>query len=484
MSTNDDNDPILLSGTYDPPGVGSWFALGIGLLCAGAAVKFMLFDDAADVAVYPASAAGGTVLWFLIVWLRKGSFQITPHWISGRRRVGGRFELSLEDVSQVRVKDEEIRLLAADGRELLRLISARPVDTAGMLWFLVRYRERLPADVLAKLGGPAGLARHREVQRSVQRTFWESDGQQSRKAFGDAGVLVSFEDRHLYFPRMETIGEPGIRDLLGLVLPVRWYRRLKLTDAPDLKALPIEAFIDAVLRADLDETGQAEILGMLATELGGVDLRQPIGEDGSLWGEAAGRTVSIQARAADGLLAEQDGPVAETLIRKLSPKRLLMQLAVAAAMLAPGIGLVVAGSALDDPGRDTPGWVLELCGISGTILILIGGIWLFIGPAKMSRAIFCRTCRVPVRTGRAGFPLDSEESVVAALTMDDPAALAGLPARGMGQGRIEMRLDYCPACRAMGQVGLDRVVQIREPLMKADTPLTGEAVAVLAEVVE
>ncbi len=484
MTPTDDSDPVLLQGTYDPPGVGSWFALGIGLLCAAAAIKFVLIDDAADVAVYPASAAAGAVLWFLIAWLRKGRIQVTPHWISGRRRVGGRFDLALEDVHQVKAKDEETRLLAADGRELLRLISVKPKDTTGLLWFLVRYRERLPAEVLAELGGPARLARHPEVQRSVHRTFWEAEGQQSRKTFGDVGILVSLGDRHVYFPRMEPIGDRGVSDLVGLVLPVRWYRRLKLTDAPDLKALPVEAFIDAVLTADRDERGKAELLGMVATELGGMDLQQAIGEDGSLWGEAAGRTVSIQARAADGMPLDQDGPLAETLIRRLSPRRLLTQLAIAAAMLAPGVGLVVAGSILDDPGRGTPGWVLELCGIAGTTLILFGGIWLFIGPTKMSKAIFCRACSVPVRTGSAGFPLDWEEEIVAALTMDDPAALVGLPARGMGQGRLELRLDYCPACRAMGQIGLDRVVQVREPLMKADTPVTGQAVAILAEVVE
>ncbi|HOX43807.1 MAG TPA: hypothetical protein PK668_09415 [Myxococcota bacterium] len=314
----------ILRGKYAGPGVGSLLFGGIGLLCAAAAVKFWFFDDARDVAPYPALSALVLLLFPLLAWLLAGRFEVTLHGISGKRRVSKPWELpwdrvaglslhqqpgtrpdglaaaaSLPGVELPPPRFDRLELLGPDGKKLLSLPDPRPIGAPGLVWLLLQLRGRAPDEVLLGLGQDTrGLRLAPEIHADVERQILEGD----KPAFHDRGLVISLaDDLHVYQPLTTTGKIPGLGSVLvDLVSPISFHTTLKFGDAPPPGALPLVAFAQAAVQSRLPGEQKAARLGALAGELGGMVFRDRIDEHGCLRGEIGGRQARVQARKPAG----------------------------------------------------------------------------------------------------------------------------------------------------------------------------------------
>ncbi len=261
----------------------------VGALCALnliAALKFLLTPGESSVAHYPLLGALAFATYPLLGFLRRGTLELDGEVLRGRRRLGGAFELRLEDVRRVELKldDERARtrsisarygmrplaltwftstleLFAADGRRLAKLRRVSP-GFAGLVYLVHRYRTQLSAPALAAFLRDPVPSDVRAVPPVVR--YLHEGG---KRAWQDRGHALPSALGRVYLPATPTAkASPGGE--LQLLLPVSVHTFLLPQGVPSAHQLPLVGLARAILGAEPPEKTRT-LLAELSAAFGG-----------------------------------------------------------------------------------------------------------------------------------------------------------------------------------------------------------------------
>ena len=257
------DSPILLKGKFGGLSIFSLFSLFAG----GVLLVFQILlltssGDDQTLTGFARFAPGIVALGFLWVFVSaafiRGKFEVYRDRIEGKKKLGPRFSVSLEEVAEVRLIGSQLALYEADKKPLLIQGSPNPRQVRGLIWMLIHFKDLVPAEVWNGFKLPA-RGENLFGEKEYRRLF---HGEGGDIQFVDGGIVFPLPgtETSVYIPVTDTVphltrdeDQNSFSSQLSSGTPILHFD-------PNPAKLPFRALIGAVLGSNLGEKDKKDLI--------------------------------------------------------------------------------------------------------------------------------------------------------------------------------------------------------------------------------
>lgn len=253
--------PILLSGTFGKIGFAAILLLLLGTFMG--LMQVLILSGQAQLGEGKIQFAPGLLALILIGWFAlqvfsRGKFSITAHQITGKKKMGGPFQLSFVPGLKINLDSQSLRIENAEGKIVFLQPHPKPAKAAGLLWMRFQYPWMAEWMELGLLATPDG--HDKRFLSGLRRTFQPEGG----IPFHDAGFMVLIEEEAWYFPWSDTYqlpqkgtGQSSFRQAIAGNEPV-------LRFSPNPALLPLPEIVFGIIESNWENDRKKALLQELA----------------------------------------------------------------------------------------------------------------------------------------------------------------------------------------------------------------------------